>query len=228
MTDEILRNWMWVFETWTFPFEKLPGQGATWQKGGTRFGAPRPAGKPTTRAHAGVDILKVHTTPILAIADGDVVFVQSKFTSSDDHKFDTDAIWVDHGTFIVRYGEIEPGSAIDSSGKRILTSTMPADRKALVLKPIAQVKQGKPLAKVGLAGIPSMLHFELYYGDRDGSLSDQSNTTNFPFISHTFSNRRFKRRSDLLDPTDVVTMMARNSGLLPKPEYRRYEGPLSV
>src|SRR5258706_109987 len=133
MTDEILRDWMWVFETWTFPFEKLPGQGATWQKGGTRFGAPRP----------------------------------------------------------------RPSSA-------------------------------NPLAKVGWAGIPAMLHFELYFGDRDGGLSDQGNTTTFPFISHTFSNRRFKRRSDLLDPTEVVTMMARTSGLLPKPEYRRYDGPRSV
>src|SRR5262245_40175153 len=137
--EDFLLEWSWVFGSWTFPFEKMPGNGATWTQPGTRFGAPRPrpsSGKPITRAHAGGDILKHHKTPVLAIADGDVLYVQRKFTNYDNDKYDTDAIWVDHGTFIVRYGEIEPGSAIDGDGKRI-----PVGKKAPEYGSIAQVKQ---------------------------------------------------------------------------------------
>lgn len=213
--EDFLLEWLWVFQSWTFPFEKPSSYGTTWRHPGTRFGSPRPrpsSGKPITRAHAGADILKLHKTPILAIADGDVLFVERRFTNHDDDRFDTDAVWVDHGTFVIRYGEIEPGSAIDGNGKKI-----PVGKLAPEYGSIAQVKQGKPLAKVGFVGTPQMLHFEIYYGDQPISknLTDRSNTGKkayYPYVPHTYTDRRFQRRSDLLDPTVFLNIMAVNSG----------------
>ncbi len=201
---DLLMPWYDVIESWTFPFDRLH-LGKTWKTGGCRFGAKRDGG----RAHAGGDILQPHLTPVLAIADGAVLYVEDKFTGPTKEKPSariTDAIWVDHGSFVIRYGEIEPGSAIDANGKRI-----PKWRMGTPDAPIAEVKQGKPLAKVGDVGDTRMLHFEIYFGSADGKLSDKNNTE-FPYVPQTITRRHFKRRWDLMDPTGFLNLMATNSG----------------
>jgi hypothetical protein len=141
-----------------------------------------------------------------------VLYVQDKFTGSKSGQRITDAIWVDHGTFVIRYGETEPGSAVDYKGKRI-----PKWRLGTRDSPIAEVRKGQMLGRVGDVGNDRMLHFEIFYGDATGSLSDSDNTT-YPYLDPKYAPLKFKRRWDLLDPTEFLDLMATNSGLLPPPK----------
>src|SRR5690606_33689138 len=95
----------------------------------------------------------------------------------------TDALEVDHGAFIARYGEIQRGCHLRKGDT---------------------VKAGMPIAKVGhLVGIvvPSdMLHLELYDKSGTGPL-----TVNDRAKSRRHTNGRpFYRRSDLMDPTPFL------------------------
>lgn len=65
-----------------------------------RFGAPRSGG---SRFHAGVDLFADAGDAVLAIADGVVVALQSFHLGSW-------AILVDHGPFVMLYGEVAKGS----------------------------------------------------------------------------------------------------------------------
>jgi len=153
-----------------FPFTRLPS--ASWQTGARAFGSNR-NGKAGPRAHAGCDLYFPVGTTIHAIADGVVVRDPADFYAN------TDALEVDHGTFIARYGEIKKGCRLRRGDA---------------------VKAGEPIAQVGhLVGIkvPSdMLHLELYSKEGTGPLTaDRA-------ASKKHSNGRlFFRRSDLMDPT---------------------------
>lgn len=103
-----------------------------WKGGARYFGAPRDSGR---RLHAGCDLLAPRGTPIFAISDGVLVRGPYPFYSG------TDAVEIRHGNFLVRYGEILPGSYIGGS----------------------HPKKGHQICKVGrLHSGSSMLHFELY------------------------------------------------------------------
>lgn len=116
------------------------------------------------RLHAGADLYTNTGSIIYAIANGEII---------DFYEFylGTYALVIDHGDFVVRYGEIKGKLP---QGMRIG----------------ARVRQGQGIAYVGrLIGLSQdMLHFERYAGWARGSLTD---TGNYPY----------QRRSDLVNPT---------------------------
>ena len=156
-----------------FPFPTLTK--SSWETGSRAFGSNRDGG---SRAHAGCDLYYPVQTIIFAVADGKVIRGPYPFYCQ------TFALEIDHGSFIVRYGEIAKGSALVKKGDK--------------------VKAGQKIAKVGhLVGItvPSdMLHLEMYSGTGKGPLS----------VSGPASAKRqgddvpYKRRSDLIDPTPFL------------------------
>ncbi len=117
-----------------------------------------------TRKHAGADLYAYTGTPVLAVGDGEVI---------DFYEFylGTYALVVDHGAFVVRYGEIKANLP---SGVYIG----------------AQIRQGQGIAYVGrLQGLSQdMVHFERYAGWAGGPLTERDN---YPY----------QRRADLVDPT---------------------------
>lgn len=164
-----------------FPFTKLPKAGWHWTTGWRRFGSNRSSGK---RAHAGCDLYFPEGTPIHAVKDGTVIRGPYDFYAK------TEAIEVDHGTFLIRYGEIKPGSATSKK----------------------HVSAGEVIARVGhLVGIsvPSdMLHLEMYSKKASGRLT----------VYGAASAKRsdgipFNRRKDLVDPTPYLNQWKNN---LPK------------
>lgn len=154
-----------------FPLPILAGQ--DYHTGQRRFGANREKG----RRHAGCDLYAPLGTEVRAMADGVVLECRIFY-------WETDAVVIDHGGFIVRYGEVMPRSA--------------SERAQFVGK---TVKRGEPIGKVGHLirpnGIPypqSMLHLEIYKSSKSvkgASLSDQSRPP-------------YERRSDLIDPTATL------------------------
>jgi murein DD-endopeptidase MepM/ murein hydrolase activator NlpD len=153
-----------------FPTEKKPTHSYT--SGMRRFGAGRSGGK---RAHAACDLYRFINEPFRSVAPGKVI--------SDLYYFyqGTYAIEVKHsGGFIVRYGEI--------TGKR------PADKvRGGRLRKNSPVVMGQRLGYIGKVNsgcCRPMLHFELYRGNKSGSLSRKSG--------------RYRRRSDLLNPTEYL------------------------
>ena len=155
-----------------FPFAQ-PAT-ADWAHSPRAFGSNRNGGK---RAHAGCDLYAPVGRIVHAVRDGTVL--------RDPYAFyaETDALEIDHGDFVLRYGEIKPGCTLRKGDT---------------------VKIGQPIAKVGLLvgiGVPSaMLHLEMYKGDASGPLSQKS-------AEH--SARRgdgvpFMRRADLIDPTPFL------------------------
>jgi murein DD-endopeptidase MepM/ murein hydrolase activator NlpD len=127
-----------------FPLAARPS--LSYKTGKRYFGADRDGG----RKHAGCDLIASKGTPIYAIADGEVVQPAYDFYEG------TDALEVKHGSYVVRYGEILPGS---TSG----------------LKKGSKVTKGQLIAKVGLLNSgSSMLHFEMYSGSGSGGLTDKS------------------------------------------------------
>jgi murein DD-endopeptidase MepM/ murein hydrolase activator NlpD len=142
------------------------------------FGGRRDGGK---RLHAGVDIYAPIGTKIRAMADGTVI-------KSYGFYGETDAIEIDHGSFIALYGEVDPDN--------------------IFVKEKQKVKRGETLAKVGSLILynkklkrkapfeHSMLHLEMY------------GTTTPPYGKNKLTNKssesKFQRRSDLIDPTEFI------------------------
>lgn len=124
----------------SFPLAYRPNP--SWKTGGRYFGAPRDGG---SRLHAGCDLLGPRGTVIYAIADGHLVQPEYSFYSG------TNAVELQHGAFMVRYGEILPGSYIGGRN----------------------VRRGQPIARIGrLHSGSSMLHFEMYSnGNNHNTLS---------------------------------------------------------
>lgn len=129
-----------------FPFRARPA--LSYKTDIRRFGSNRDHGK---RLHAGCDLYASVGTEILAVKDGTV--------SLDAYPFylGTKALEVDHGDFVVRYGEI-------------LNAATGINKKV-------QVTRGQVIAYVGkLQGLAnSMLHFEMYSGKGVGPLTNKSN-----------------------------------------------------
>ena len=148
------------------------------------FGAARSGG----RLHAGCDLYWTNdggydytsgyyalnnNTPIYAVADG---------TITDYYAFyqGTNALVVDHGDFVVRYGEVDDGGLPNGLGIG------------------SQVTAGQQIAVMGdldmSSGTWSMLHFEVYSGQLSGALTNTSNTS----YLHV-PNGNYQRRGDLMD-----------------------------
>jgi hypothetical protein len=123
-----------------FPINGDPPQFFT---GVRSFGSWRNRGK---RLHAAVDLEEPVGKEIYAVANGTVVDYYDFYRG-------TMALVVDHGEFVVRYGEIK--------------------RKTKGIKIGAKIQKGQLIGRIGkLIGMGrSMLHFEMYSGDAQGPLT---------------------------------------------------------
>lgn len=148
-----------------FPLEEKPEK--SYKTDARRFGANRNNGK---RKHAGIDLYAPVGAPVRAMADGMVI--QSYLFYGG-----TNAIEVDHGTFIARYGEVA--------------------KETISVKNQEEVRRGQIIGKVGqLEGLNiSMLHLEMYGTTEDPTVSGKGLTQ---------KTLPFQRRSDLIDPTDSI------------------------
>lgn len=154
-----------------FPFTSLPA--SDWTSGMRAFGANRSGGE---RAHAGCDLYFPQGTWVHAVTDGRVVRGPTYFYA------DTWAIEVDHGSFVVRYCEIQPVTPVRAGDT---------------------VQAGQRVGRIGrLVGInvPSdMLHIEVYDKSATGPLS-----VGPPACAMRPDNVPFGRRCDLVDPTPLL------------------------
>ncbi|NUP04922.1 MAG: M23 family metallopeptidase [Polyangiaceae bacterium] len=152
-----------------FPLFRRPL--ADFHTGGRSFGSGRAGG----RLHAAVDLLAPFKAPIRAIADGRVIQPPYFFYLGSN------ALEIDHGDIgVVRYGEISQVKTV-----RVHTGQ--------------RVKKGEVIAYVGLLDTgSSMLHFELYKGNRSGALT-------------VVSNPPYQRRSDLRNPTKLIERLLRKA-----------------
>ncbi|WP_332856642.1 LysM peptidoglycan-binding domain-containing M23 family metallopeptidase [Duganella sp. S19_KUP01_CR8] len=153
-----------------FPFEKRPS--ASYHEGARQFNSSRGA-----RRHAGCDLYAPVGTEVRAMADGVILQCYSFY-------WHTDAVEVDHGDFIVRYGEVAP-----RSGK---------EQQAMRGK---EVKRGDVIGKVGQLikengkhHKDTMLHLELYSSNLSTAKSQLTDKKRGPF----------QRRADLMDPTATL------------------------
>jgi murein DD-endopeptidase MepM/ murein hydrolase activator NlpD len=127
-----------------FPLTFIPT--TSWKIGIRRFGAPRAPG----RLHAGCDLYAPDGTPIHAVEDGKIIIFRNFYKN-------TWAVTVDHGAFLVRYGEcsstLPPGLGI---GKTVSKGQV-----------IGHVKK--------ITGIiNTMIHFEMYDKSATGELTNAS------------------------------------------------------
>lgn len=139
---------------------------ASYESGMRMFGARRSGGR---RLHAACDLYRRTNEPIEAVAPGIVIRNPYYFYQG------TYALEVKHaGGFVVRYGEI-------------------TGRRAKGVHAGAKLKMGQTIAYMGKVNsncCEPMLHFELYSGNRTGSL--------------TVGGNRYQRRSDLMNPTKYL------------------------
>lgn len=150
-----------------FPFTEVTKY--SWETGARAFGTNRSGG---TRAHAGCDLYYPTGTWIHAVADGVVVTGPYSFYAS------TYALEIDHGGFLLRYGEIKGGAPVKTGD---------------------HVKAGQRIAQVGhLVGISvesDMLHLEMYSKAAAGSLSVKGAAG-----AKRADGVPFQRRADLMNP----------------------------
>lgn len=159
-----------------FPFSRLPT--ADWTHAPRAFGSTRSSGH---RAHAGCDLYAPLGTWIYAIADGEVIRGPYPFYC------ETYALEVHHGSYIIRYGEIQRRTMVREGDR---------------------VKAGQPIAKVGhLVGVnvsSDMLHLEMYRGTAGGELTQRNGG------ALRADGVPYQRRSDLMDPTSYLNRWSTN------------------
>ncbi len=126
-----------------FPFGFIPSP--SYSNGGRRFGARRNDG----RLHAACDLIAPRGTEIFAVTAGTVTRGPYAFYHG------TEAIEVNHGTFVARYCEIDDAADGVSVG--------------------STVEAGQVIAHVGQMYHSSMLHFEMYAGTAVGGLTNRRN-----------------------------------------------------
>lgn len=159
-----------------FPFSRVYQQ--SWTRTPGAYGSNRGA----HRAHAGADLYAPLGTWIHAVAAGTVREGPYLFYAR------TYALEVDHGDFVIRYGEIQSQTPVRKGDR---------------------VQAGQRIARVGhLVGIrvPSdMLHLEMYSGEASGALTVRDETS-----AKRHDGVPFQRRRDLLDPTPYVNRWRNN------------------
>lgn len=124
-----------VFPLFSFPLEEMT-------TGGREFGASRDGGH---RRHAANDLVEYPGNPVYAVADGRIIDYYEFYYASY-------AVVVDHGGFVVRYGEIS----------QLWKGVQVGD----------YVKAGQ---KIGVVSYLHMLHFEKFKGTHYGPLTDRRN-----------------------------------------------------
>jgi murein DD-endopeptidase MepM/ murein hydrolase activator NlpD len=163
------------------------------------FGSSR---NDTTRKHAGCDLYAPTGTHVFAVSDG-------KITYYGDFYGQTYEIEIDHGDYIIRYGEVQPPR------KNPYKDDPPPENNCngLVsgIMVGSMVKQGQHIGYVGQLRLynkktkkiepyyQSMLHLEMYKGNAKGSLS---NYTNMQYDNVPIQN--YQRRKDLLNPSSFL------------------------
>lgn len=136
----------------------------SYRTGMRAFGAGRDDGK---RLHAAADIYRTNQEAVRAVFKGRVIQPIYLFYEG------TFAIEVRHPNFVVRYGELYP-------------TPFPG------VKAKATVRQGQNLGKIKRIGrLNPMLHFEMYKGNRSGSLTNRK-------------ANEYERRSDIMNPTESL------------------------
>lgn len=148
----------------TFPFNG-PAD-ADYTTGARAFGSCR---DDCNRKHGGADLYGKRRRLVYSVGSGTIVDFSPFYLG-------TWALVVDHGDFIVRYGELD-------------------DQLVSGLKTGSKISRGQAIGYIGkMSGLSqSMLHFERFSGRGRGPLTDRS-------------NRPFQRRSDLVDPTDDLIL----------------------
>lgn len=147
-----------------FPLSAKPAE--SYKTGISAYGSNRSRGQ---RKHAGVDLYAPKGTPVRAMKDG-IVLQHYKFYLG------TNALEIDHGDMVVRYGEVSHVAAGVVIG--------------------ASVKRGQTIAYVGelvfkSGNKMSMLHLEAYKGTLTGPLTVRG-------------SKPYQRRGDLFDPTKLL------------------------
>lgn len=167
-----------------------------YKSGERAFGSARNHGK---RAHAGCDLYAPLGEKIFAVANGVITRYRNFYGQ-------TYAVEVNHGDFVVRYGEVQPPleNEYDSdSPSDEVCNGLPSN-----LIETSKITKGQHIAYVGqlrldkdkkgkLVNYPrTMLHFELYNGDGKGYLTEKTKITYKNVLQ-----KNYERRNDLLNPT---------------------------
>jgi murein DD-endopeptidase MepM/ murein hydrolase activator NlpD len=184
-----------------FPIAKGEKYGVRWKRPGAKggFGADRKRG----RLHAGCDIGAAPGVHVVAIDSGKVIEAPKRPFIRNTDLF---AIAVKHSSGIVaRYTEINKIPTRFTKG--------------------AEVSAGEALGVVASQGDLSMLHFELYSGDRSGTLSvpwglwprgkrpvDLSAAERSRIIAAGYLPD-YMRRADLIDPTELLIRLEKGASL---------------
>ncbi len=124
-------------------------------------------------------------TAVVAICKGEVLEVKSFYAKTDQvtilHKTD------DNREFIIRYGELDPGSIKLKKGDKV------NQRQLLGFTGKLLKKNNTPVLKLGGEAV-YMLHFEYYTGALGYDLNKSLSNCEKPFA----------RRKDLADPLDIL------------------------
>ena len=160
------------------------------------FGASRSGG----RLHAGCDLYwtdddgNAYVNGYYRLNDNKAVFAVADGTITAYYAFylGTNAVEVDHGDFVIRYGEVDDRGLSGGLGVGSRVST------------------GQQIATMGDLDIGSgwsMLHFELYSGELSGSLTQSGNRS----YLHV-PDGSYQRRGDLMDCTPFLLDILEASG----------------
>jgi hypothetical protein len=122
---------------------------------------------------------------VYAIADGTI-------TAYDSFYLGTHEVVIDHGDFIVRYGEVDDGGLTGGLG---------------VGSPVTAGQQIGTMGDLDIGSGWAMLHLELYSGERSGSLTQRSNPS-YLYVP----DGNFQRRGDLMDCTPFLLGILEGSG----------------
>jgi len=160
----------------SFPVPFVPRNGY----GGSRgFGADRSKVR-AGLVHGACDMVASPGTPVLAVADGIVMYNPKRFFPKDDGPQITFEFAVRHSGFVARYCEIH-SVALVSQGDEVRAGQVIAYIGDQPGKNLTDKDDGK-----------DMLHFEMFSGLKSGSLSlNPEDPANGPYY----------RRRDLIDPT---------------------------
>lgn len=150
-----------------FPLPNVPNLGYHKGSGKRWFGASRDGG----RKHAACDLIAKPGTPVFAVTGGTVLKVPKKAFFQETY-----SVIIDHGTFIVRYAELDM--------LRLVTEG-------------ENVTEGQQIGTVGknYKGT-GMLHFEMYANTAAGELTQTTNKK-YQYVPEA----NYQRRADLIDPT---------------------------
>jgi murein DD-endopeptidase MepM/ murein hydrolase activator NlpD len=149
------------------------------------------------QAHAACDLIAPAGTEIYAVEGGTVWYGPREFfLSGPQHRENgkgvcnagakcimTYEIAIIHDNFIVRYGEV-------------------GIRQAPGITSGARVSEGQLIGWVGSQAVHTMLHFEMYSNTTDRSSLTQE--YNKQYLAFPKTKKNFKRRKDLIDPTNYL------------------------